>query len=159
MVYLLVNGMSYGLAFRHARVRSDAARKRGKKPAAVSAVTTCVLVAPALVAIENAFCVDTDNFSRPVGRRLAFAKILTRCLPLKAVAGELLKAFDQRWPALPPSSRSSNGPRKLPPDEVERRREAGAAVREAREKAQRTQAADASASLETLGRLSRSSGS
>lgn len=79
---LIVGDQTYRVEFRYVT-------KLGKRPelrsGAVKAVTTAVLIAGApryrtpLVAIDNALCSDTDNFSRNEGRMRSFKKLLDRC--------------------------------------------------------------------------------
>lgn len=97
MTTLMIEGQSFKLEFRYARIRPDRRREK-RAPNAIKVVTTCVVLTDKMTAIENAFCVELDNFSRETGRRLAFEKLLKRCGPLRKYAVQLQAEFDKRWP-------------------------------------------------------------
>lgn len=100
MTTLDVRGRLFTVRFRHTRNLSH-----------VKAITTCAIIAPRyldlghgrsgrapsgeieFVALGNAICWPTDNFSRRFGRRKAFANALDHCALLRPYALDLFAAY------------------------------------------------------------------
>jgi hypothetical protein len=93
MITLTVGERRFGVTFRHI---TNLGRRRalpGDSP--VKAITTCVMREaqvnkPEFVAIESAVCMEPDNFSRAIGRAIAFKRVLERNRPYLGDAGEVL---------------------------------------------------------------------
>jgi hypothetical protein len=100
MTTLDVRGRFFTVRFRHTRNLSHALN--------VQAITTCVIITEKsdgpgglefesteidFVAIGNAICWRSDNFSRRFGRRKAFANALDHCALLRPYALDLFAAY------------------------------------------------------------------
>lgn len=91
MITLQVGCKTYKVEFRHL-TRLGKRRELGDK-SPIKAITTCVVAAGGLIAIESAVCSDSDNFSRQLGRDLALGKVLARCSELRAVRMSFVDAY------------------------------------------------------------------
>jgi hypothetical protein len=95
---LTVKDQKFELEFRHVtKLGKHAQLHKGS----VKAVTTCVLMSGAprfskgLIAIDNALCVDGDNFSRREGRNRAFRKLLDHCGALRDLRVDLWEQYNR----------------------------------------------------------------
>ncbi len=129
MITLQVAGKFYSIEFRHATRLGKRHELSDKSP--IKAITTCVVAAGGLIAIESAVCSDSDNFSRQRGRDLAFGKVLARCPSLRAVRMSFIDAYVKATGVLLPC-KAPRKAKKLSADEWQRRVDDGKEVRAAR---------------------------
>jgi hypothetical protein len=129
VITLQVAGKFYSVEFRHVTRLGKRHELGDKSP--IKAITTCVVAASGLIAIESAVCSDGDNFSRQRGRDLALDKVLARCSSLRAVRMSFVDAYVKATGVLLPR-KAPHKTRKLSADEHQRCVDDGKEVRAAR---------------------------